>query len=30
MNKEKTCCFTGHRPDKLPWGEDEADPGARG
>ena len=26
MNKEKTCCFTGHRPDKLPWGEDEADP----
>lgn len=21
-----TCCFTGHRPDKLPWGEDEADP----
>jgi len=26
MGKEKTCCFTGHRPDKLPWGEDEADP----
>ena len=26
MDKEKTCCFTGHRPDKLPWGEDEADP----
>ena len=26
MNKEKTCCFTGHRPDKLPWGEDESDP----
>ena len=23
---EKTCCFTGHRPDKLPWGEDESDP----
>ena len=21
-----TCCFTGHRPDKLPWGEDERDP----
>ena len=20
-----TCCFTGHRPDKLPWGEDETD-----
>ena len=26
MDKEKSCCFTGHRPDKLPWGEDEADP----
>lgn len=26
MGKEKTCCFTGHRPDKLPWGEDESDP----
>ena len=26
MDKEKTCCFTGHRPDKLPWGEDESDP----
>lgn len=21
-----TCCFTGHRPEKLPWGADEADP----
>ena len=21
-----TCCFTGHRPDKLPWGIDEQDP----
>lgn len=21
-----TCCFTGHRPDKLPWGLDESDP----
>ena len=20
------CCFTGHRPSKLPWGEDERDP----
>lgn len=19
----KTCCFTGHRPNKLPWGKDE-------
>lgn len=26
MDKEKTCCFTGHRPDKLPWGEQEEDP----
>ena len=26
MDKEKTCCFTGHRPDKLPWGEREEDP----
>lgn len=23
---EKTCCFTGHRPSKLPWREDEGDP----
>ena len=21
-----TCCFTGHRPGKLPWGFNEADP----
>lgn len=21
-----SCCFTGHRPDKLPWGTDERDP----
>lgn len=21
--RESTCCFTGHRPDKLPWGLDE-------
>lgn len=26
IEKEKSCCFTGHRPDKLPWGEDENDP----
>lgn len=26
MDKEHTCCFTGHRPDKLPWGTDEEDP----
>ena len=24
--REKTCCFTGHRPEKLPWGNDETDP----
>lgn len=21
-----TCCFTGHRPNRLPWGMNEADP----
>ena len=21
-----TCCFTGHRPSKLPWGNNETDP----
>ena len=26
--KNITCCFTGHRPDKLPWGTDETAPGA--
>ncbi len=25
MTKEQICCFTGHRPDKLPWGTDEGD-----
>ncbi|MEG1858395.1 MAG: SLOG family protein [Pseudoflavonifractor sp.] len=25
MNRETTCCFTGHRPDKLPWRDDEQD-----
>ena len=24
--KSATCCFTGHRPNKLPWGGDESDP----
>ncbi len=24
--RETTCCFSGHRPEKLPWGENEADP----
>lgn len=23
--KTITCCFTGHRPDKLPWGRNERD-----
>ena len=22
-----TCAFSGHRPEKLPWGSDETDPG---
>ncbi len=26
MERETTCCFTGHRPDKLPWGTQEQDP----
>ena len=26
MTREQICCFTGHRPDKLPWGSDENDP----
>ena len=26
MDPSVTCCFTGHRPDKLPWGTDESDP----
>ena len=26
MDASQTCCFTGHRPDKLPWGTDEGDP----
>lgn len=26
LEREYTCCFTGHRPDKLPWGTDERDP----
>ena len=23
--KQESCCFTGHRPEKLPWGYDESD-----
>ena len=26
LEESRTCCFTGHRPDKLPWGLDERDP----
>lgn len=25
MDRENCCCFTGHRPQKLPWGFDESD-----
>ena len=24
--RDITCCFTGHRPAKLPWGTNESDP----
>lgn len=24
--RQSACCFTGHRPAKLPWGYDEMDP----
>ena len=27
--RSNTCCFTGHRPEKLPWGADESDPRCR-
>ena len=26
MRRDISCCFTGHRPEKLPWGGDERDP----
>ncbi len=26
LGRERTCCFTGHRPEKLPWGGGEEDP----
>lgn len=26
MNRETTCCFTGHRIEKLPWRNNEKDP----
>lgn len=25
MERKHTCCFTGHRPDRLPWGSREED-----
>ena len=25
MVRDNTCCFTGHRPEKLPWRRDETD-----
>ena len=25
-DREQTCCFTGHRSSKLPWGSNEKDP----
>lgn len=29
MNRSVTCCFSGHRPAKLPWGTGEDDPRCR-
>lgn len=26
LNKNTTCCFSGYRPEKLPWGYHEDDP----
>ena len=26
MRRDISCCFTGHRPEKLPWVEDEQAP----
>lgn len=26
--RQMSVCFSGYRPEKLPWGEDESDPGA--
>lgn len=25
MDRTQSCCFTGHRPEKLPWGSNETD-----
>jgi len=27
INRENTCCFSGYRPEKLAWGNDEEHPG---
>ena len=29
MTPEITCCFSGHRPPRLPWGSQESDPRCR-
>lgn len=29
MERDQACCFTGHRPDRLPWGAQENDPRCR-
>jgi len=26
VNRDNTCCFSGYRPEKLPWGDNEGDP----
>ena len=26
INRDNTCCFSGHRPNKLPWRDDLTDP----
>jgi len=26
INPDNSCCFSGYRPEKLPWGSDEHDP----
>jgi len=26
INPDNSCCFSGYRPEKLPWGADEGDP----
>ena len=26
INRDNSCCFSGYRPEKLPWGADESDP----